>query len=338
VPQSMTGSSSEFNNINQMHLVRLTSMIPGPYYTAWPLISAAIFLVSLFILLRFERSLMYLDAFCIISAITAMEGMIISWAYNKWDAFQGILLGIVDLPKEKIIELSRRQASEIFNNQRMIAFALLFILFVHLIGIDHHELSFSSDLSYLAFKSAYYLAVYLEGAGLYILFMTALAVHNIGLLPLRLDALYSDFHSIGTIYSQFTICAAMVYIVWGFFQIVVPPQFSSLQTIIWFSGFALVLFAYFLLPQYSIHKMMISTKKERFELFSSQLKAAMDGPFEVPTDENVSRLRDLFLVQDKLNKMSEWPFGWRELLYIAVVILIPLILIMLEIALGIAGI
>jgi len=62
----------------------------------------------------------------------------------------------------------------------------------------------------------------------------------------------------------------------------------------------------------------------------------MDGPLEVPTDENVSRLRDLFLVQDKLNKMSEWPFGWRELLYIAVVILIPLILILLEIALGLA--
>ncbi len=129
----------------------------------------------------------------------------------------------------------------------------------------------------------------------------------------------------------------MVYIVWGFFQIVVPPQFSSLQTLVWFSGFALVLFAYFLLPQYRIHKMMISTKKERFELFSSQLRAAMDGPFEVPTDENVSRLKDLLLVQDKLNKMSEWPFGWQELLYIAVVILIPLILILLERALGVAG-
>ena len=332
----MTGSSSENGNTNQMHLVRLISMIPGPHYVAWTLISIAIFLVSFFILLRFERSFVYMDTFCILSIIIAMEGIIISWAHDKWDSFQDILLGIVDLNREDIIKLSQKQAAEIFNNPKMIAFALLFILFVHLIGVDYHDLSFASDASYFAFKSAYYLAVYLEGAGLYILIMTALAVHNIGLLPLRLDALYSDFHSIGTIYSQFTICAAMVYIVWGFFQIIVPPQFSSIQTIVWFSGFALVLFAYFLLPQYSIHKMMISTKKERFELFSSQMRAAMDGPFEVPTDENVSRLKDLLLVQDKLNKMSEWPFGWRELLYIAVVILIPLILILLEIALGLA--
>jgi hypothetical protein len=82
---------------------------------------------------------------------------------------------------------------------------------------------------------------------------------------------------------------------------------------------------------------MISTRKERFEFFSSQLRAAMEGPLEVPTDENVSQLRDMLMVQDKLNKMSEWPFGWRELLYIFVIIIIPLIIILLEIALGIAG-
>ncbi|MDD1733209.1 MAG: hypothetical protein LUQ10_00195 [Methanothrix sp.] len=251
--------------------------------------------------------------------------------------FQDILLGIVDLPREDIVKLSQKQSAEIFNDPKMIAFALLFILLVHLVGVDYHGLSFGSDISYFAFMSAYYLAVYLEGAGLYILIMTALAVHNIVLLPLRVDALYSDFHSIGMIYSKFTICAAMVYIVWGFFQIVIPFQFSSFQMIAWYSGFAIILFAYFLLPQYSIHKMMISTRKERFEFFSSQLRAAMDGPLEVPTDENVSQLRDMLMVQDKLNKMSEWPFGWRELLYISVIIIIPLIIILLEMALGIAG-
>lgn len=333
----MTGRSSAVENINQMHLVRLISMIPGPYYLGWALISTAVLLVSFLILLRFEKSLLYLDLFGIISIIIAMEGLIISWAHDKWDLFQDILLGIVDLPREEIIKLSQKQAAEIFNDTKMIAFALLFILLVHLVGVDYHGLSFGSDISYFAFMSAYYLAVYLEGAGLYILIMTALAVHNIGLLPLRVDALYSDFHSIGMIYSKFTICAAMVYIVWGIFQIVIPLQFSSFQMIAWFSGFAIILFAYFLLPQYSIHKMMISTRKERFEFFSSQLRAAMDGPLEVPTDENVSQLRDMLMVQDKLNKMSEWPFGWRELLYISVIIIIPLIIILLEIALGIAG-
>jgi hypothetical protein len=206
---------------------------------------------------------------------------------------------------------------------------------VHITGIDYHAMSFDSNISIFIFKLGYYLAVYLEGAGLYILIMTALNVHEIGVLPLRIAALYSDFHDIGILYSKFTICAASVYVIWGFFHIIVPPQFSSLQMILWFLSFAFLLFAYFILPQYSIHRMMISTKKEKIELFSSQLRAAMDESFEVPTDENVSHLKDIFIVQDKLYQICEWPFGTHEILYILLIIIIPLVIVLLEIALGI---
>ncbi|MBN1236677.1 MAG: hypothetical protein JW999_11635 [Methanotrichaceae archaeon] len=276
-----------------------------------------------------------MDAFLIISIIIALEGMIISWTHNKIESLEDILISIVDLPKADIIETCRKQEADIFNDRGMILFAIIFILFVHIAGIDYHAVSFESSMSLFIFKLGYYLAVYLEGTGLYILIMTALTVHKIGTLPLCIDALYSDFHVIGTLYSKFTICAASVYVVWGFFHIIVPPQFSSLQMIFWFLSFALLLFAYFILPQYSIHMMMISTKKEKIELFSSQLRAAMDGSFKVPTDENVSHLKDIFLVQDKLNQMCEWPFGTYELLYVTLIIIIPLIIVLLEIALGI---
>lgn len=283
----------------------------------------------------FDKTFLYADALIILSFIIALEGTIISWAHNKMESFEDILVNIVDLPKEAIIETCQKQEAEIFNDRRIAIFAIFFILFVHITGIDYHAASFDSITSLFIFRLGYYWAIYLEGAGLYILIMTALAVHKIGVLPLRIDALYSDFHAIGTLYSKFTICAASVYITWGLFHIIVPPQFSSLQMILWFLSFAFLLFAYFILPQYSIHKMMISTKKEKIELFSSQLRAAMDGTFEVPTDENVLHLKDLFMVHDKLSQMCEWPFGRYELLYIILIIIIPSIIVLLEIALGI---
>jgi hypothetical protein len=283
----------------------------------------------------FEKTFMYLDAFLMVSIIIALEGAIISWAHNKMESLVDKLINIVDLPKDDVIEKCQRQEAEIFSDKGMLLFAIVFIIFVHVAGIDYHAVSFDSGFSILVFKLLYYFAVYLEGAGLYILIMTALTVHNIGELPLRIDALYSDFHAIGILYSKFTICAAVVYVVWGFFHIIVPPQFSSVQMIFWFLSFAFLLFAYFLLPQYSIHRMMISTKSEKIELFSSQLRAAMDGSFEVPTDENATHLNDMFIVQDKLTQMSEWPFGIQELLYITLIIIIPLIIVLLEIALGI---
>ncbi|MGB5100599.1 MAG: hypothetical protein WBN94_08390, partial [Methanothrix sp.] len=287
------------------------------------------------ILMLFEKTFRYLDAFLIISVIIALEGTIISWAHNKIESFENILMSIVDLPKGAIIETCRKQKADIFNEREMIIFAIIFIIFVHITGIDYHAVSFNTSISFFIFKFLYYIAVYLEGAGLYILIMTAFAVHKIGALPLRVDALYSDFHAIGLLYSKFTICAACVYVIWGFFHIIVPPQFSSLQMILWFVSFAFLLFAYFILPQYSIHNMMRSTKKEKIERLSSQLRAAMDGSFEVPTDRNLSHLKDIFIVQDKLNQMCEWPFGTCELLYITLIIIIPFVIVLLEIALGI---
>lgn len=241
----------------------------------------------------------------------------------------------MNLPREVIIRSFEKQEAEIFNDKKMIIFAIVFIIFVHISGIDYHAISFNSSISDIFFKFGYYFAVYIEGAGLYILIMTAWTVHRIGKLPLQVSALFSDFHAVGMLYSKFTIYAASAYIMWGIFHMIVPPQFSSLQMILWFSSFAILLFAYFILPQVSVHRMMTSTKKEKIEMFSSQMSAALEEPFRVPNKENASYLKDMLSVQNQLNQMCDWPFGTYEILQIVLILIIPLIVVLLEIFLGI---
>lgn len=317
------------------HLEKLVSLIPVPYYMGWILLAAAFFSISYLVLRMFEESFTYIGAFLIISAIIALEGTAISWAHNRIKSFENVLINIVELPRAAIIESYKMQEAEIFNDIKMVVFATIFIAFVHISSIDYHAVSFNSSISDILFKSGYYFAVYIEGAGLYILIMTAWSVHKIGKLPLKVNALFSDFHAVGILYSKFTIFAASVYVVWGFFHMIVPPQFSSLQIILWFSGFAVILLAYFILPQYSIHKMMTSTKKEKIEMFSSQMRAALDESLETPTKENASYLTDMLSVQNQMNQMCEWPFGSYEILHIAMIIVIPLVVILLEIIFGI---
>ena len=228
----------------------------------------------------FEKSLRYIDGFLIISAIIGMQGTAINWAHNRIKSFYDILPNIVNLPREAVIRSFEEQEEDIFNDKRLIIFAIVFIIFVHISGIDYHAVSFNSSISNIIFKFGYYFAVYIEGAGLYILIMTAWTVHKIGKLPLQISALFSDFHAIGMLYSKFTIYAASAYVMWGIFHMIVPPQFSSLQMILWFSSFAILLFTYFIIPQVSIHGMMTSTKKEKIEMFSSQMSAAWRSPLE----------------------------------------------------------
>lgn len=283
----------------------------------------------------FEKSLRYIDGFLIISAIIGLQGTAINWAHNRIKSFYDILPNIVNLPREAIIGSFKEQEADIFDDKRTTIFAIVFIIFVHISGIDYHAISFSSSISDMIFKLGYYFAVYIEGVGLYILIMTAWMIHKIGTLPLQVSALFSDFHAIGMLYSKFTIYAASAYVMWGIFHMIVPPQFSSLQMILWFSGFAILLFTYFIVPQVSIHRMMTSTKKEKIEMFSSQMSAALEEPFRVPNKENASYLKDMLSVRNQLNQMSDWPFGTYEILQIALILVIPLIVVLLEIFYGI---
>jgi len=318
-----------------IHLERFISLIPVPYYLGWSLFAAAFLSISCLVLLAFEKSLSQIEVFPIVSAIIVLEGTAINWTHDKIRSFDEILKNVIDLPNDAIRRAHERQEAEIFNEKRLTIFAIIFIIVVHISGIDYHELSFRSSLSYLAFNFGYYFAVYLMGIGLYLLFKTAQTVYRIGKMPLKVDALFSDFQAIGTLYSKFTIYAASAYVMWGFFHMVVPPRFSSLQLMLWFFGFTLLLFAYFIIPQYSIHGMMSSTKKEKIEIFSSRLKAAMDESFRVPTEENVSHLKDMLAVQDQLDRMCDWPFGKYDMLRIALIIIVPLVILFLEMIYGI---
>ena len=283
----------------------------------------------------FEKSLRYIDGFLIISAIIGLQGTAVNWAHNRIESFYDILPNIVNLPRDVIISSFREQEADIFNDRKLIVFATVFIIFVHISGIDYHVVSFNSSISDIIFKFGYYFAVYIEGAGLYILLMTAWTVHKIGKLPLQVSALFSDFHAIGMLYSKFTIYAASAYVMWGIFHMIVPPQFSSLKMILWFSSFAILLFVYFILPQVGIHRMMTSTKKGKIEMFSSQMSAALDEPFRVPNKENAAYLKDMLSVQNQINQMCDWPFGIYEILQIALILIIPLIIVLIEILYGI---
>lgn len=308
--------------------------IPLPYYLGWLLIAAVFFCLSILALAAMDESFDFIGAFLILSIIIALEGTAIIWAHNKMRSFDEILSRIVDLPRDEVTRICRDQESRTFNDKRALMFAISFITFVHLSGIDYHAISFNSGLCEFIFNAGYYFAVYIESVGFYIMIMTALAVHKVGLLPLQINTLYSDFHAVGMLYSKFTIYAACVYIVWGIFHMIVPPLFSSLQVILWFSVFAVLLLAYFVLPQYNIHYMMISTKKEKLDLFSSLIKVALEESTGAAAGQNASRIKDMISVQNQLDQMCEWPFGTHELLQIALIIIIPLVIVILEVALG----
>ena len=326
----------EASGIHRTHLERIISLIPLSYFWAWAVVGAVLFLISVYILLFIERSGAFISVFLVLSILVAWQGAGVTWAHRRITSFEDNLKEIVDMPRDEVARRYKSQIAIIFNDRGMAVSGLLLLGIVHITGIDYHEFSFQSIYTSAFANVFYYLTVYILGAGLYVMIMTAWGVHRIGRIPLHVNALFSkSIRSLGVLYSKFTIMASAVYILWGVFHMLVPPKFSSLQLMIWFASFAALLTAYFIVPQYSIHQMMVKTKKEKIETFSSKLRKVAFETFRNPMQENVSMLRSLLDIQHQLDEMSDWPFSFYEILHITLIIIVPVSVVAMEALLGV---
>ncbi len=317
---------------NRTHLERFVSIIPLPYYWGAAIIGALLFLISAGVLVFFEGSFIYIWPCFILGTLVALQCAFISWAHEKIRFFRDILIDMVELPETEILKWHRDQEGKVFNDMMMILVGVGITVIAHELGLDYFGFSFNSFYSYATIKFDYYLAHYLMGAGLYVWIATALMIYNLGKLPLDINVILSkNIRFKGVVYSKFTICAVIVYIAWGGFHLSTPARFSSMQSMLWFSSFALLLLAYFILPQYNIHQIMVKTKKKKLEVFSSKLRQKAEETFRDPTEENFLYLDSMLGVQQRLDEMCAWPFGSYEVLHIALIVIVPLMVLIFEV-------
>jgi hypothetical protein len=319
----------------KMHLERILCIISFPYYYGGLILGIASFLISFAILLYFEKSYQLIWIFLMLSALISLQSVGVIWARNKMKLFEDTFINIVEWSKEDMKKLYGRQVAIIFDDKKMIIAGICAVIIAYVLGADHYGFPFQGFLN-IFFNIIYYFAIYTMGIGLYVMIMTASAVHKIGSLPLTANVLFSkDIQAIGILYSEFTVYAAIIYITWVIFLILTPLKLPTHERTIGFLIFALLLCAYFVLPQHGIHEMMVRTKREKTYTFSSQLRAVANDTFKDPNDVNVFSLTDLLDIQCRLDEMSEWPFSFYEILHIALITIIPLIVLSLELLHGV---
>ena len=320
----------------QLFLERLVSIIHLHYYWGWVIFAGIIFFGVSAAIFYFENSFSYVLSIFIISILIAQQPIIIIWAHRKMRLLKEYLLDIIELPEIDILKWYENQMAIIFDEKRMFISGVLVTLFVHLIGFDQFGFTFQSSYSDIILRSDFIFAHILMGAGLYPLLCTALMVLKISKFPMNSSILLSkNLQMKGLLYSKFTICAASVYTLWGCFHLSTPDKLSTISRISWFSFFALLLLAYFILPQYSIHQMIVKTRKEKLEIFSNRLLAKAKEAFSHPSRANIFCLRNYLEIEHQLDEICAWPFGSYEVLHIALIVIIPFLVVLLEILFGV---
>lgn len=315
-----------------LFLERFVSIIPVSYYYGWAIFAGIIFISTSAILLYFEKSSAYILSFFILSIMVAQEPVIVIWTHKKMKSFIDYLLDIIQLPESEILKWYEGQMAIVFNEKRMSAMGVFYSIFSYFVDIDQFGFIFKSFYSQTIYELDYFFMHFFTGIGLYILLCTALMVYRIGKLPMNINVLLSKNLQIkGSLYSKFTICAASVYAVSGFFSLSTPAKLNSLWKVGVYSFFAVLLLAYFILPQYSIHQMIMKTKNEKLGMLSKLLTSKAEEAFSNPTEDNISYLRDFLDIENQLNEMCVWPFGSYEILHIVLIVIIPFVVVVLEI-------
>ena len=340
-PYSGTGSRIEESSKKKgksqpLYLERFVSFVPVPYYWGWVIFAGIIFLSTSVVLLHFENSFSYILSFFILSIMIAQQPTIVIWTHKKMELFIDYLLDIIELPEGDLIKWYEGQMAIVFNEKRMFAMGVFYSIFSHFVDIDQFGFTFKSFYSQAVFEMDYFFMHFFTGVGLYVLLYTALMVYRIGKLPMNINVLFSKNLQIkGSLYSKFTICAASVYAISGCFSLSTPAKLNTLWKISVYSFFAVLLLAYFILPQYSIHQMIMKTKREKLEMFSKRLMSKAEEVFSNPNKNNISCLRNFLDIENQLDEMCVWPFGSYEILHIALIVTIPFMVVLLEIIFGI---
>lgn len=338
IEKSIIDTSKANINGHRMHIERCMSILPLPCYMGWLVAGTIIFVGSIIILDIFENSFLYLEFFLLLSFIMTWQSIIIIWSYDKIKYFKDILIEIVDMPRDEITRRYNDQQMIIFDDKKMALCGLLIVILSHLLNLDNNGIPFYSNIPRYFIYVIYYIDCYILGAGFYVMIMTAFSVNKIGSLPLNIKVIFSKkVQIIGVLYSKLTLLAASVYILWGIFHIMTPTKFSSPHMVAWFGIFAIFIIIFFTLPQYGIHQMMVRIKIEKTERFSRMLRLKLHETFENPTEKNSTCLKNLLQIQNKMDKMSEWPFSSYEIIHIVLIVLVPLMIVGLELLLRIFG-
>jgi len=321
---------------DRTHLEKIVCLLGLSYTKGAVAIGLSFFALSIAIMAFLEKSFAHITLYFLLSEIIAIQIAIICWSHERIIDLKSIFIDVIELPESQVQKWHKRQEMLIFDDKRMISSGIAVTLIAAALGLDHFGLASQTLASYIFVNVYYYVAHYIMGAALYSWMATALVVSNLEKMPLKINVLISKKIRLkGALYSKFTLCAACDYVLWGAFHLSTPLKLSTLPAILWFSSFAVLLCAYFILPQYRIHQLIEKTKKKKLKIFYFSLREKAEEALILPTKENASSLKIMLEVQCQIDEMCEWPFGSYEILHIALIIIIPIIVVLLEIMFGV---
>jgi hypothetical protein len=179
-----------------------------------------------------------------------------------------------------------------------------------------------------------YIAIgfFFVGAGLWAIYRIIKMAGLLSVMKIKVSVYQSPETSVlsmGKLYFRMALSISLTYLMIVITALLSPFN-KDYTVLLWLALAALSVLLFFVLPLYGVHKIMSREKTERMESFSIHIEKAMEMSLADPSTENMKHLKELFELQNHIDKMNEWPFDPSALWQLVTALLIPLGLAFME--------
>jgi hypothetical protein len=258
----------------------------------------------------------------------------IIYCSNQLERFFPSLCTFIDMPVPQLQEWYSKKLKLAYESKTALIFSFIFTTLVTASIFPFIE-STSGDAKVLiaARVITSFFGFFFAGLGIWAVIVIIRFANEIADLKVKIAVFQnrqSGILSMGSLFLRmsFSIALANSMIV---LTAVFSPFSGSWIVLFWLAIAVLAVLAFFIIPQYGVHKIMAKEKEQRIEAFAGHLETAMEESLRNPDQANMQKLRQLFELQHHLTQMNEWPFNYNALWQLITALLIPILLAVVDI-------
>lgn len=313
---------------------RLIRPIPLPFWLAWLIFWQVLFLLDYLLTWNISDVSAYPLVFAFISIFFASLCIIMIYCSKILIQLFPQLIKFIEEDKQDLGSWYTSKLKYCYEGVWPVISGILISTIV-MISIFPLIDQLTPDINYILYYRLAYLTL-----GFFFLGVALWAQVQVTYLPIALTAKKlkvsinqfagNGLQALGSSYLKMSMAISVSFILIVLTAIAAPFE-NNIVVLMWLGVAGLLIFAFFLLPQVGIHRVMVNEKTNRMAGFTKHLEETMDQTLKDPSAENMQRLKELFEVQNHLKGMNEWPFDLTSIWQLLTALIIPIILAAVEI-------
>ena len=251
-----------------------------------------------------------------------------------WKLFPDLAL-IVGDPTDKFGEWYLARLRNALSGWGPVASGIIFVVVWELTvqGIVQSSVTYDEPVLQILWIGYLLIGFFILGYGVWSLLWVAMIPHGLLLFnpKVSLNQIAGiGLQALGSTYFKIALANSACFLIL-ILTVLASPLSGKPEVLAWEVVGALVIFGFFVIPQYGVHKIMAAEKKRSLSMLSQPIDAAIRQSLHNPSSENNGRLKELMDLQAAIRGMNDWPFNVNTMWQLISALLIPLLLAVIEI-------